>query len=1092
MNKNNQSTIYLDEPSIIKHVYYSYFSRGKAYFQQKAVEKFSVQGNQISGLVKGSRVKPYKTVVNLGVKGIEDSNCSCPLMGECKHVAALALAFLHKYGGQAKVFRGFPEESKSWHQALQSIIKENNVYNQLAIILQFKKSYYHSDSQNEDRWELQLRPIVYRESPEKEECKIDWSDGMRDLNRYSYGLWNTNKDTLTNISPDQYVFFQLLARALKGNDYYGNKKFAAITQENALHVWTVLEEHQRFNVSLLSGQKGQNEVKINARPLEFAVVLTDGQKDSLELRGLIYHDGHSSDLKPVFFGDPPVFALVVLDPKLGAANHYFFELYSVTFPKKMKTLPQDFHLTVPSKDAAIFNNKYLPDLLKQCSILNKSKKIKLPKKIMPKGLIKIQSAGKNSLKISTKVKYGQNITSFFTDQKVLDSKDGSLILRDDEGELKLQQQIQKLIEEEASSTIDKISKVRFEGLAAAQFMTKVLPKLKTNPNIDISVAKDLPNFQFDISEPKIEFSVDENDGNDWFDLNINIKVGGESVNFRDLFAAIAHQEEFFLMPSGRYFPLDHQSFSQLRQLIVEAGNLRESEKGTLALSPFQVDFFTELEQLGIVSHQAERWQKLIENLKNSRGAKLQKPPPGLLAELRPYQQIGYSWLKFLHQMELGGVLADDMGLGKTVQTLALIVSIGEFKKNSKPFLVIAPTSVVENWDLELERFAPHLKKAIMRQGDRSALYANIESFDIIVTSYSLFQRDFEKLKKLKFDTLILDEAQFIKNHQTKAYSLIRKINSSCKIALTGTPMENNLMELWSIFSVVAPGLFPPPKKFKEIYQIPIEKGQNKEALAKLRSRIKPFIMRRKKEVVEKELPKKIEQTLLLEMTNDQRHIYDLHLQKERQRVLGLLNEGGLQANRFAIFQSLTKMRQLCLHPALVDRKHADLSSIKLKSLIEQVNDLIAEDHRVLIFSQFTSFLALVKKTLDKNSVPYLYLAGETKNRGQLVKQFQESKIPIFLISIKAGGFGLNLTAADYCILLDPWWNPAVENQAIDRTHRIGQKRPVFVYRLIVKNTIEEKVVALQNKKRKLFSNVLEDGEVFSTLVTEADIKKIFE
>jgi len=251
-------------------------------------------------------------------------------------------------------------------------------------------------------------------------------------------------------------------------------------------------------------------------------------------------------------------------------------------------------------------------------------------------------------------------------------------------------------------------------------------------------------------------------------------------------------------------------------------------------------------------------------------------------------------------------------------------------------------------------------------------------------------------------------------------------------------------------------------------------------------------MRRKKEVVEKELPKKIEQTLLLEMPNDQRHIYDLHLQKERQRVLGLLNEGGLQANRFAIFQSLTKMRQLCLHPALVDKKHIDLSSIKLTSLVEQVNDLIAEDHRVLIFSQFTSFLALVKKLLDKEGIPYLYLAGETKNRGQLVKQFQESKVPVFLISIKAGGFGLNLTAADYCILLDPWWNPAVENQAIDRTHRIGQKRPVFVYRLIVKNTIEEKVVALQNKKRKLFSNVLEDGEIFSTLVTEADIKKIFE
>lgn len=544
MNDKNQSTTYLDEAGIIKHVYYSYFARGKAYFRQKAVEKLLVQGNQISGLVKGSRIKPYRTTISLGAKGITNSSCSCPLTGECKHVAALALAFLQKYGGQAKVFRGFLQEAKSWHQALQSLTKENNVFNQLAIILQFKKSYYHSDSQNEDRWELQLRPTVYRESPGKEEYKIDWSDGMRDLNRYSYGLWNTNKDIPANISPDQYVFFQLLARALKGNDYYSNKKFANITQENALHVWTVLEEHQRFNVSLLSGLKGQNEVKINALPLEFAVVLTDDQKDSLELRGLIYHDGHPTDLKPVLFGDPPVFALVVLDPKFAAANHYFFELYPVTFPKQLKILPQDFHLTVPSKDAAIFNNKYLPDLLKQYPILNKSKKIKLPKKIQPKGLIEIQRGNKNNLIISTKVKYDKNITSFLTDQKVLDSKDGSLILKDDVSELKLQQQIKKLIEE-AGSTIDHLGNVRFGGLVAAQFMTKVLPKLKTDPNFDVLVAKDLPNFQFDISEPKIEFSVDENDGNDWFDLNINIKVGGESVNFRDLFAAMARQEEFF-------------------------------------------------------------------------------------------------------------------------------------------------------------------------------------------------------------------------------------------------------------------------------------------------------------------------------------------------------------------------------------------------------------------------------------------------------------------------------------------------------------------------------------------------------------------
>jgi SNF2 family DNA or RNA helicase len=466
-------------------------------------------------------------------------------------------------------------------------------------------------------------------------------------------------------------------------------------------------------------------------------------------------------------------------------------------------------------------------------------------------------------------------------------------------------------------------------------------------------------------------------------------------------------------------------------------------------------------------------------------------PAGLKAQLRPYQIEGFSWLLFLHQFKLGGILADDMGLGKTVQVISLALASRKNKLTDKPFLVIAPTSVVENWELEVKQFAPNLRCLVMRSGDRTSLLNKIIKSDLVITSYALFQRDYEKLSACQFDTLVLDEAQFVKNYHTKAYGLIKKLEIERKIAMTGTPIENNLMELWALFSLVAPGLFPEPKKFTEIYRTPIERNGDKIMLAKLRSRIKPFILRRKKEIVAKELPPKIEQISYLDLNAAHRLIYDRHLQKERQKVLGLIKDSGFKDNRFEILSSLTRMRQLCLHPELIDKKYSHIPATKVVALIEQVKDIVAEGHHILIFSQFTSLLGKVAEEVKKNNLSYLYLDGSTKNRQELIGRFKTGKTPIFLISLRAGGFGLNLTQADYVLLLDPWWNPAVENQAIDRTHRIGQKNSVFVYRLIAKNTIEEKVLALQEKKKKLFNNVLEDGEVFASLVSEEDIVNIF-
>ena len=334
--------------------------------------------------------------------------------------------------------------------------------------------------------------------------------------------------------------------------------------------------------------------------------------------------------------------------------------------------------------------------------------------------------------------------------------------------------------------------------------------------------------------------------------------------------------------------------------------------------------------------------------------------------------------------------------------------------------------------------------------------------------------------------LILDEAQYVKNHQAKTYRCVRELAAPFKLAITGTPMENNLMELWSLLSITAPGLFPDPQRFAEQYARPIERGGDSERLARLRRRVKPLLKRRTKELVAADLPAKQEQTLDVDLHPRHRKLYDTHLQRERKKVLGLL--GDFDRNRFTILRSITLLRQLSLHPGLVDDDHDAVPCAKLGALVEQLGDVVGGGHRALVFSQFTGFLAKARERLDAEGIGYCYLDGRTHKRERVLERFKTGDDPVFLISLKAGGFGLNLTEADYCFLLDPWWNPATEAQAIDRTHRIGQTRPVMVYRMIARATIEEKVAALARRKAALFSGVMDEGDLFASSITAEDIR----
>jgi SNF2 family DNA or RNA helicase len=493
----------------------------------------------------------------------------------------------------------------------------------------------------------------------------------------------------------------------------------------------------------------------------------------------------------------------------------------------------------------------------------------------------------------------------------------------------------------------------------------------------------------------------------------------------------------------------------------------------------------------VIGHQAAAWREQVQGLLSAGNVGRAGPPAGLRARLRPYQQDGFAWLAFLWEHRLGGILADDMGLGKTLQCLALISHARQRDPAAGPFLIVAPTSVVANWAAEAARFAPGLKvvavpATVARLGQGLGELA--AGADAVVTTYTLLRIDFDAYAELGWSALLLDEAQQVKNRQSKGYQCARRLAAPVKIAITGTPLENNLTELWSLLSITAPGLFPSPDRFRDYYARPVERQGDTGRLAQLQRRIKPLIRRRTKEQVAADLPAKQEQVLEVELHPQHRKVYQTRLQRERQKVLGLI--GDMNSHRFTIFRSLTVLRQLSLHAGLIDQAHASLASAKIDTLLAKLAEVTAGGHRALVFSQFTGFLARVRTRLEAEGVPYCYLDGSTRDRASVIQLFKEGAAPVFLISLKAGGFGLNLTEADYCFLLDPWWNPATEAQAVDRTHRIGQTRNVMVYRLVSKDTIEEKVMALKARKARLFSSVMDDGNVFSSSISADDIRAL--
>lgn len=564
---------------------------------------------------------------------------------------------------------------------------------------------------------------------------------------------------------------------------------------------------------------------------------------------------------------------------------------------------------------------------------------------------------------------------------------------------------------------------------------------------------------------------------DWFGLQGSCRIGDSEIPLKDLLSGLQNRSSGGLVEvsPGKWALMAEE----LRTALTRLADVSHESRGKLQLDTSAARVMTVLENAEIRTESDKHWKSCLERL-----AELNEicpdPPAGLAASLRDYQVEGFRWLSRLSHWGIGGILADDMGLGKTVQTLALLMT----RVETGPTLVIAPTSLGFNWQRECERFTPSLRPILFRESDRPDLKNQVTDGDLVICSYGLALREAELLKEIEWGTLVLDEAQNVKNSASKTAAAVRGISAKWKLALTGTPMENHLGELWSIFHTIAPGVLGSWEQFRRRFAGPIEKERNPERRDGLSKVISPFVLRRSKSEVLKDLPARTETNLLVDLTPEERQRYD-RMRLATVTELDALGEQLSQDQRFRVLQMLTRLRQLACHVRLVDESWEGSSS-KLQILMERLEQLKERGSRPLVFSQFTSHLALISKACDEAGISYQYLDGQTTpaQRQQRVEAFQNGEGDAFLISLKAGGTGLNLTAADYVIHMDPWWNPAVEDQATDRTHRIGQTKPVMVYRIIARGTIEEQILALHEEKRDLVDGVLAGADAAARLSTK--------
>ena len=1088
------------------------YQRGAQYVRQGAVVRalWKLSVGALVGTVRGRFGNLYTTTARFTsadglVHHFVSGECSCPVGFNCKHVVALVLSAATADGPMQTTAPGSPPDlavsgdaPTPWERSLAPLLKSGTASAPGATAgtpLAVELTVPAPQPPGRYRWaEPSSAPRLFARlvRPGKNGWVtggLSWSQ-LHSLHysgdyRSSHVRWLTEFYALYKSGGDPSAY----------GYSYGDEKTIALSAFESTRLWALLDEAEAIGLHLVHAQKSLGDLP-RYRDAELCLNATGGG-GMLTITPVVVLDEAPADAVPVAFIGTEGHGLVYTGRE-DVERSAYRDNWPLRIAKLATPVPRPLQqlalaaqpLEIPAADQSRFRDEYYPRLRQMARVISSDESFTPP--VIPDPTLVLHASYGDRHDLDLRWEWAYEIGDYRRRAPL--SPAGDTGYRDPGAERTIVAGLDVGLESFGLRRMDAgqplVPHARLGGIDTMRFTTEVLPLLDGYPGVAVEISGEPADYREAGDSLRIAISASDVAGEtDWFDLGVTVTVEGREVPFTDIFVALARNSSHLLLADGAYFSLEKPELEALRRLIDEARALQENPDGPLRISRFQAGLWDEFAALGVIEAQAQAWQRQVGGLLALGSVEPVPQPAALSAQLRPYQADGFDWLAFLWKHRLGGILADDMGLGKTLQSLALICHAKQAQPGIAPFLIVAPTSVVANWTLEAARFASELavvgiSDTLRKRGQ--GLGEIIAGADVVVTSYTLFRLDFDAYAAADWAGLLLDEAQFVKNHQSKAYQCARKLPAPFKLAITGTPMENNLMELWSLLSITAPGLFPAPGRFRDYYARPIENGGDSELLSQLRRRIRPLVKRRTKDQVAADLPAKQEQVLEVDLHPRHRTVYQRHLQRERQKVLGLIDDW--QHNQFTILRSLTLLRQLSLHAGLIDDTHLDVPSAKIDVLVEQLRDVTGGGHRALVFSQFTGFLGLVRARLAAEGIPYCYLDGKTVDRPAVIKRFKDGGVPVFLISLKAGGFGLNLTEADYCFLLDPWWNPATEAQAIDRTHRIGQTRNVMVYRLIARDTIEEKVMALNARKAELFTSVMDDGNVFGGSLDAEDIR----
>jgi superfamily II DNA or RNA helicase len=1055
----------------------------------------------LEGHVDGSAALPYHvhvTVVDHPRDLWVDARCTCPVVRMCKHAAAVVVLAREQEG----------EAGQAWERRLESVLLELEEQHdeppsgRLALqvdVLASRSRWATTVS----RGDLRLRPLVRSARDRWVRSGAGWSD-LRLLAQRS------------DLPAQQVsVLERLLAlhRADSGRGFYGGEPYLSLSGFRG-GVWRLLAEGVEAGLELVpAGDLGS--VTLATSPLAVTAdvrrgagevqvhlgVSWEGEWHSGEAVEPLGDDGHGVALWRRLDGatagrEGPHWAVVVgpLARPLG--------------PRTRRLLATDEGLRVPADRTGDLLAEGLPRLARQLPVASADASVTVPAQVPPRLALRVRWRAADLVEVGWEWRYrighgpeGEGDDRVYGLGETRGHRGVRDLLRERAvlEDLELTDDMAHLMCVEGRRPLGLEPTRTFTGFQAVSFHDEVLVPLEGSGQVEVDETGVRPHFQEATDRPEVRFVPrgEESGGpaahtsprTDWLDLEVVISIGDHFLGLATLIEAMTMGQERLVLKNGTHVRLDTPELAGLYDLVMEARELRDQPDDAVRLHSHDLGLWEELDEVGVVDEQAGAWVRTWQEA----GRQLREldrlpevDPTGVAATLRSYQLEGFRWLALLWRLGLGGILADDMGLGKTLQTLALVAHARAAGDSPGPFLVVAPTSVVSTWAHEAETFTPGLvvRTVTSSRARRGEPLAQVhEGADLVVTSYTLLRLEVEDYLALPWAGLVLDEAQTVKNHQSKTHQGIRRFDVPFRLALTGTPMENRLLEIWSLLAIVAPGLYPHPRRFVEQVADPVEKEGDTAALERFQHRVRPFLLRRTKDLVAADLPPKQEQVLEVELTPRHRRIYQTHLQRERQEVLGLL--GDFDRKRIAILRSLTRLRQLSLDASLLDPAYDGVGSAKLDVLVDHLHEVTAEGHRALVFSQFTSYLTRVRARLDAEGISSTYLDGRSRKRGDIVQGFKQGDASVFLISLKAGGVGLTLTEADYVYVLDPWWNPAVEAQAVDRAHRIGQSKPVIVYRLVAVDTIEEKVMELKARKQALFSQVV-DGTGDAGGILEAD------